>query len=93
MKAEPHTHELVIQDFGWHGCLVVYGDQKKRLGFPPSERRLKRIARKLVKRHDSESGWAGERERAYAAAKQDIATFAAQRVAEASVGTHEREQS
>lgn len=61
MNATPHTHQLVIRDYGswWH---VEYGDQSSnpdKTHFRKPENVLKGVAKQLIAKHDRESIKAG----------------------------------
>jgi hypothetical protein len=69
MNAEPHVHELEIHFDRDGDAHVTYGDQSKlvwrRWGpwewIMPFEGRIRRSAKRMVRRHDRESVKAGKR--------------------------------
>lgn len=79
MNDQPHTHRLDIRD-GRDVVYLTYGDQQKSIGRPwATNGHIRRVAKRMVRRHDRQSVKAGSRD----GRRQDIArqveTFAEQR--------------
>jgi len=78
MNATPHTHTLKFEQSGNGNIRIYYGDQTYHVIYtcwPGWRSRARRVARRMVRRHDRQSAKAGDRASAVSSLREAMPLF------------------
>jgi hypothetical protein len=79
MNAQPHTHKLQM-DASDSYLWINYGDQTKAISKNSGRRKIRRVAKRMVKRHDRGSSKAGVMKLNHAKVVEEVEQFAKERL-------------